>query len=408
MEVIHYLILKNAKIIDCKTDNLNIYQGTLIIKDKRVKRILANIQESVDEDNAQVIDLKGKYLLPGLIDSHVHLAINGNRNPWHQLNEEKRIQFERALQNAKKSLKNGITMLRDLGDNKDVIWSLRNYFENNNNNDVGPDIKLSGNWLTKKGGHGSQVGYVVDKNSNYLKIITKKKAKNINILKIILTEGLASETKKKNQFSLSELKNIVQVAHKEGFSVSAHVQTYIGAKIAVQANIDSIEHGIFLDKYLVKSIKEKGIYLVPTLSGPYFIKERGHDFGLTNKLVKKVKKIWPKIKESFRLALENNVKIIMGSDASTPGNLHGNNLSELVLMTKLGMSPYQSLLSATRNAAEMLGEEENFGTIEEGKYADLVVFKENPLININLIRRPEMVIKKGRIVYGYKKEDCFW
>jgi len=199
------------------------------------------------------------------------------------------------------------------------------------------------------------------------------------------------------QLTYEEMKAGVEEAHKAGRKAAAHAQGNEGIKNAIKAGIDSIEHGIFLDDEAISMMLDNGTYLVPTLSAGYLIAEEGEESGIPPYALEKAKRVMEPYYKSFQRAYERGVKIAFGTDAGTPLNFHGPVTLEMKLMIRHGMKIWDAIASATIVAAELLGMEDLIGTIEEGKFADIVVFDENPLENIDTFTTPSLVIKDGEI-----------
>ncbi len=199
------------------------------------------------------------------------------------------------------------------------------------------------------------------------------------------------------QLSEEEMRVAVMEAHKAGKKSAAHAQGTQGIKNAIKAGIDSIEHGIFLDEESIQMMKEKGVFLVPTLSAVFNIKKNGKEAGIPEYAVKKVEKIMERHLESFKKAYEAGVKIAMGTDAATPFNRHGENAQELELMVKAGMKPVDAIVAATKGGAELLGMDHMIGTLEAEKEADIIAVEGNPLENVSLLKDVKFVMKAGKI-----------
>ncbi|MDP3057964.1 MAG: amidohydrolase family protein, partial [bacterium] len=186
---------------------------------------------------------------------------------------------------------------------------------------------------------------------------------------------------------------------KAGKRTATHAQGVAGIKAAVRAGIHSVEHGIFLDDEACEMMVNKGVYLVPTLAAPYWIVEKGTDFGIPQEAVEKSKRCLEYHTNSFRLAMKYQVKIAMGTDAGTPFNKHGDNAFELELMVRAGMSAGDAISSATIQAARLLGIGQETGELSAGKAADIIMVKGNPLDDISLLRTDVVkVFKRGMLV----------
>ncbi|MFD2043413.1 amidohydrolase family protein [Ornithinibacillus salinisoli] len=360
-----------------------------------------------------VVDAAGGTILPGLIDTHVHMMME-----YAPLSERLTTPFSFMYYKAAEYLKNtlhaGVTSVRDaLGTDLGVKKAVEDGLI------TGPRLQLSINALTITGGHGD--GYQVAGNtvdllpSDYpgmpsgkcdgVEEVRKKTREMLRagaeVIKVHATGGVLSATDhpKFTQFSLEELKVIVEEGRfRKGVKVMAHAQGAEGIKNAVKAGIHSIEHGIFIDDEAIELMLENGTYLVPTLLAPVAVLESAKDVGMPDSAVEKSKEVIEQHKASFTKAYKAGVKIAMGTDAGVMK--HGTNLRELGLMVDAGMTPMDSIVASTKTAAECLGWEEKVGTLEQGKLADIVVVKGNPIEDIYSLANNDniqVVIKNGKV-----------
>jgi imidazolonepropionase-like amidohydrolase len=241
----------------------------------------------------------------------------------------------------------------------------------------------------------------VDGKVEIRKEIRKQVAAGVDLIKVFASGGISEETTLPGirEFSDEELKTVVEEAESAKKLVAAHANGE-GMKAALGAGIKSIEHGFFLDEEGVKSMKEKRAFLVPTLKANDSLQKCDEKL-LTRPVAEKVRMIRGVPEKSFKKALENNIKIAMGTDAGSSNNHHGDNSVELSLMVKNGMSELQAVRAATINAAELLGLSDQIGSIEAGKTADLIIVKGNPLKNISILQNKDnirCVIKEGKLL----------
>lgn len=194
------------------------------------------------------------------------------------------------------------------------------------------------------------------------------------------------------QLTLEELMAGVEEAQKAGRRTASHAQGNEGIKNALWAGINSIEHGIFLDDEAIELMLERKTYLVPTLSAPYHILRGGIKGGVPPFAVEKTKSVMKSHLQSIKKAYKAQVPIAMGTDAGTPFNRHGENLKELGLLVKVGLSPKEAIVAATKTASEVLGLEKKIGTLEKGKLADLIVVDEDPLKDISLLQGKDKIL----------------
>lgn len=348
---------------------------------------------------AEIVDLSGKTVLPGLIDSHIHCFLDASPDPTVSFNNDSTINLViKAIDNMRKTLEAGFTTVRDLGGKGDLSLQLRKAAAENRF--PSPRILTAGRYITMTGGHGHKSGIEADGADMVRKAAREMLKQGADVIKVMATGGVMTEGVQPGsaQFTREEMAAAAEEAHKAGKKAAAHAQGTQGIKNAILAGIDSIEHGIFLDEEAVAMMKKNNTFLVPTLSAPYWVIEGGPESGIAQYVVDKVQITVKSHFPSFRMAHEKGVKIAMGTDAGTPLSKHGGNAKELELMVENGMSPKEAILSTTITAAELLGLSDRLGSVEVGKVADMVVFRENPLDNIANIYSIDEVYRAGKKV----------
>lgn len=369
-----------------------------------------------DYTNQKVeLDFANGYCLPGLIDMHTHLSFELNPRSYtekFQLNEAD-YAFK-AGQYAKRTLKSGFTTVRDLGDVFNVTIALRKAIHNGTTQ--GPRIFTAGKSLATTGGHadpsngfrndlfanpGPKNG-VINGVAQAAQAVRQRYQDGADLIKITATGGVLSQAASGDnaQFNEAELKSIIDTANDYGFKVTAHAHGKEGMKRAIIAGVASIEHGTYLDDEIIKLMKKHGTYLVPTLIAGEWVTEKSKITGYFPAVVaKKAATIGPIIAGSFEKAHKAGVNIALGTDSGV--SAHGDNDQEFALMVKAGMSPLKAIQSGTINAAQLLGQQDNLGSITIGKYADIVVITENPLDNITAIELDKTVIKAGVVEFAH-------
>lgn len=390
-------------------------QQTIIIENDRIRGVRAGYMnaEAVlgpDDHLAAIYDLKDQWVLPGLIDGHVHLT--SENNPQGRLQTVQLSDPDRAILAAfyaQKTLMAGFTSVRDVGARGgDAIFALRDGI--NRGYVPGPRIFAAGSTISITGGHadGTQ-GYrddiaevlhssgVCNGADDCRKAVREQVRRGADQIKITATGGVLSNTAAGlgKQFSDEELAAIIDAAHAMGRKVTAHAHGVDGINAALKAGIDSIEHGTYLDRASIRLFKRTGAYLVPTILAGVTVTEWANDPNsfLTPPQRAKAKIVGPRMLEMARLAHEGGVKIAFGTDSGV--SAHGDNAREFGLLVEAGMTPMEAIKAATVDGADNLGQSANLGTIEVGKKADIVAVKENPLQNIDALLSVSFVMKDG-------------
>ena len=358
------------------------------------------------------IDLTGYYVLPGLIDMHVHLTNqSSNRAYLERITLNAADYAIRATKNAEKTLMAGFTTVRNLGDSDSITISLRNAI--NNGIVIGPRIFSSGKTISSTGGHGDSTNSlnqrltsdlgpkdgVMNGELDALKSVRYRYKENADLIKITATGGVLSNAKdgQNPQMTLNEIKAVVDAAKDYGFKVAAHAHGSEGIKRATLAGVDSIEHGTLMDKEGAQLMRENGTYYVPTLLAGKWVADKALIKDYYPPFVeKKALEIGPKLQSTFSMAYQSGVKIAFGTDSGV--SPHGENAKEFALMIKAGMSEKDSILSATIYAAELLGKKSDLGSISKGKYADLIGVSKDPLTDIKVLETVDFVMKGGKVV----------
>ena len=378
--------------------------------------IIADVVEGYvnPEPDDTYIDLTGYFVLPGLIDMHVHLTNQSSSRAYLERTTLNAADYAiRATMNAKKTLLAGFTTVRNLGGSDTVTISLRNAI--NSGITSGPRIFSSGKTISSTGGHGDSTNSL---NQNFtsdlgpmdgvmngvqdaLKTVRYRYKEDSDLIKITATGGVLSNAKngQNPQMTIEEIRAIVEISKDYGFKVAAHAHGSEGIKRAVIAGVDSIEHGTLMDNEAATLMRDKGTYYVPTLLAGKWVADKALIPDYYPPFVeKKALEIGPKLKSTFTMAHQAGVKIAFGTDSGV--SPHGENAKEFNLMTEAGMSANDSILSATIYAAELLGEVDKIGSISKGKYADLVGVSRNPLEDIKILETVDFVMKGGEVYKG--------
>jgi imidazolonepropionase-like amidohydrolase len=355
---------------------------------------------------AQVIDLGNKTLLPGLIDSHTHITGSPEDAGYGIIAKSiPRITLAGA-KNALVTLRAGFTTIRDVGADGYTDIGLRDAI---NEGDVpGPRIAASGPPLGITGGHCDDTMHAPQYNSSALGVadgveealkVTRRNIKyGADVIKICATGGVLSfgDDPRTSQYTLEELKAIIGDAHRLGRKAAAHAHGGEGIRLAVLAGVDSIEHGSYIDDEGIKLMKEHKTWLVPTLYLGDWLIENAEAIKLPKPLLEKAKVVLPTARVNIGRAIKAGVPIAFGTDAAVYP--HGLNAREFAVLVKLGMTPAQAIRTATVNASELLGWNDRIGTIEAGKFADLIAVDGEPLKDVRALEQVQWVMKGGAVV----------
>jgi len=364
-----------------------------------------------DTSQGKVLDLRQAFVLPGLIDSHVHLT--SQQNPNGRLEQVTLSDADRAMvgaRYARRTLMAGFTTVADLGAGNEAIFALRNAVRNG---DVpGPRIIAAGSSVSIHGGHGDINGYrddimhllssesICSGPEDCMRAVRTQVRAGADIIKITATGGVLSNTAAglNQQFSDPELAAIVDSAHRMGRQVTAHAHGVDGINAFLRAGGDSIEHGTYLDDQSIRLFKSNGAWLIPTLLAGDFVARiaSGPDNFFTPAQTAKALEAGPKMLEMARRAHEGGVKIAFGTDSGV--SAHGDNAQEFALLVRAGLSPLEAIQAATVGAAEHLRISNEAGRIAPGMPADIVAVSGDPLADVTELERMKFVMKSG-VVY---------
>lgn len=384
---------------------------SIIVEGNQIVRVENGFVDPADvSGDVTVIDLSDKFVLPGLMDMHVHLLGEiGPNTRLDTLHVTTSMQALKGAMHAKRTLDAGFTTVRDLGGRPEAIYALRDAV--NNGFVPGPRIIAAGSSLAATGGHGDVDGVKAELLTLWTpdticdgpydcRRATRYAIKyGADWIKITATGGVLSDTATgtDQQMTDDELREIMDTAHGLGVKVAAHAHGTDGINAALRAGVDTIDHGSFLDRESISLFKQTGAYLVPTLSPSFKIPAQmeGNPF-FTDAIKAKALAASAASKVNFGIAYKAGVKIAFGTDSAV--TKHGDNADEFAMMVESGMTEMDAIRSATVVAAEVVEMSDTLGTIESGKIADIIAVDGNPLADITVLEDVSVVIKDGKQV----------
>jgi len=398
------VVLTDARLIDAVTPGVTA-GASITIEGDRIVEVLDG-RRSATTGGAQVVDLRGGYVLPGLWDAHVHLE-------WPRIAQagvpELTAQY---LANAQRALiEGGVTGLRMAGTPHFIDVALKRAFDSGQH--AGPRLATCGWFLTTTGGHALGTGFArsCDGAEGFVRTIREHIQAGVDHIKLNLTGGIMGPAWDRHWhsfFTPDELQAAFAICHQRGVKVMAHAASPDAVKAALRLGAHSVEHGYIMDDECLALFRERGAWYVPTLGITHLTpgqattrweKQWVEQRGLAPDLVKRAEDAVDEHRSWFRRALAAGVKMAVGSDVRP---VRDGALLELGLWVKSGATPWQTLQAATRHAAEVSGLGRDLGTIEAGKLADLIVVRDNPLDDIDNVRTLQMVFKGGRRVADHR------
>ena len=384
--------------------------STIIVDNGRIVAVRDGHVAPAEAD-ATVVDLTQKTVLPGLIDSHVHLSSDrgGEAGLVAYMREEPQMNSLEAQWNGMKTLRAGFTTVRNLGDEGATLALReaikRGWVQGPRIVDAASSISTTGGHMDGRGGlndalvaHLPDPENLCDSVQSCRKVVRRQIDRGADVIKFATTGGVNSGTGLATRMVEEEAKALVDTAHAYGRKVAVHAHGADGIKLAVRAGADSIEHGTVMDEEILKLMKARGTYYVPTLSTVN---------GYLERLAKDPNAYAPDVKkqidwrigitgQSLAKAYPAGVKIAFGTDAGV--SKHGRNADEFELMIKYGMPPAEALKAATVNAADLLGLGQEIGTIEPGKSADIIAVDGDPLTDVTVLKDVDFVMARGDII----------
>ncbi|MFN3512045.1 MAG: amidohydrolase family protein [Phenylobacterium sp.] len=386
--------------------------STLVVRNGKIEAVRDGhlSAEAAGAAGADLIDLSDQFVLPGLIDMHVHIFSDDDkmRARLEGPNRDIEDNFVIGVDNARRTLEAGFTTVRDLGSDIRSVTALRDGI--NNGLIAGPTIVPAGRAIAITAGHGdgsnnlnrdmtaaarAHQENVCNGPEDCRRAVRSQIAQGAEVIKFTATGGVNSNIAGGlgRQMFDDEMKAIVETAHMFGRKVAAHAHGTDGIDAALRAGVDSIEHGTFGTKETDALFKRAGAWFVPTMLAPQAALAQARAGARSRATLEKAEVAAKAAMENHRRAIAAGVKIAFGTDSGVSS--HGDNAKEFALMTSVGMTPAQAIKSATLDAAELLGRADTLGSLEPGKDADLIAVARSPLADVTELERPTFVMRRG-------------
>ncbi len=411
------ILIKNGTIID-GTGKEPVPNDMIIIKGSKIVEMISKDENSntdlITSQEAELIDASGKIIMPGLIDAHLHLLGIRSMQPVQWAIERPALRAVRATADVLKLIEAGFTSVRCAG--SDVSVYIKKAISEGNIS--GPRIVAANRIISQTGGPGdthelplewamglNAFGRIADGVDECRRAAREQIREGADVIKICTTGGVLSKEDTPTQAQLveEEIAAIAIEARRVGIKVMAHAHSPKGIQNAIRNGANTIEHGTFLNDETISLMHQFNTILVPTLAIADAVYNKGVEGGVTEYGLQKAKAVYEEHIKSIKKAYKGGVKIALGTDFCGPNLIpHGKNAIELsLLVNKIGMSPMEAIMAATKIGAEALGLERDIGTLEEGKKADLLIINGNPLENIEVLQNKNriiIVIKDGQII----------
>lgn len=402
--------LINGKILD-GSENMTARDAVVLVDDGKISDVLP--KGDPIPNGYETIDLGGKYLMPGLINMHVHLAGNGKPQKKQRDNAKlvkkimstavtRAIAYKLVAKFAKLELLSGVTTIRTVGGLADFDTKLRDDIKNGKK--IGPRILAANRGISVPDGHmAGSVAIAADSTEEALRILENNEAENVDLIKLMITGGVLDAKEKgvpgEVKMSADTVKAVCDEAKKNGYAVAAHVESPEGVKIALENGVNSIEHGAKPDDEIIRLFKENGAYLCTTISPalPYALFDRSVS-GITEVEQFNGNVVFEGVIDCAKAAVKNGIPVVLGNDVGCPWITQYDFWRELCYFRKyVGVSNAFAIYTATKRSAELAGVGEETGSIEKGKCADMIVVSGNPLEDLRVLRKPDTVIARGEI-----------
>jgi imidazolonepropionase-like amidohydrolase len=381
----------------------------VIVEGDRIRNV--TMDASAIPSGAEVIDLSKYTGLPGLIDVHTHMTIYTDETPGVPMLKQltsnpPAVELFLARKGAMRTLEAGVTTVRDLGADQYLDIAMRDLI--NRGEMIGPRMFVCGYGLyitntPYKPGLNPPAGGIADGVPEVLRVVRQQIAAGADVIKMYASTGTDDDVTGFETYNYEEIKAAVDAAHQFGKKIAIHSYGPDGARDAVRAGTDSLEHATDMDVATIQEMAKRGTYYVPTIDHNRYYLDNWQKIGYANGFQEKTKAFIERNLETARKAHKAGVKFAMGSDAIY--TMFGENTRELGWFVKAGMTPEQALRTATTNAAELLGKEKELGAVAPGYFADLVAVEGDPLADVNVaINNVRWVMKSGAVVADKTKD----
>lgn len=366
----------------------------LLIRDARIVAIGPNL----DDADATPVDLAGRWVVPGLMNAHTHLCLDGGPDPETVLRGENRTETViRSAARLEATLRAGVTTIRDVGGVDGIDIELARLVDAGEID--GPKVIPSGRVVTMTGGHGWWMGLQADGPDAVRRAARENLRAGAGSIKVMATGGMMTGGRQAGQpqLTVEEMAAAVDEAHKRGVPVAAHAESRIGVLNALRAGVDSVEHGHGGDQEAIELMLERGASLVPTILSDRRIIDHGIAAGIPAFVVEQCEALHESLVVFLEAAIAARVRVAAGNDGGAPLVPIGDIVGELELYVRHGMEPLRALASATTTTAELFGLAD-VGLVEVGHAADLLILDQDPAASIGALRSPAAVIRAGRPV----------
>lgn len=374
----------------------------VVVEDDRVRTVE---EDAMPPQGAEVIDLRRYTGIPGMIDAHTHMTYYWDQapgtKPWAQSEErQSAVTVFLAQENARKTLETGVTTVRDLGSSEYADVAMRDLIKRGAM--VGPRMFVSGYGLhvtdrAERPGFRFPVGGTADGVPEVLRVVRQQVAAHADVIKMYASTGSDQDVTGFQTFTFDEIKAAADAAHGFGRKLAVHSYGPDGARDAMRAGADSIEHATDMDDQTIAEMARRGTFYVPTIDHNRYYVEYRKDFGYSEEVAARLNDYIQRNLETARRAHKAGVRFAMGSDAVF--TMFGQNTRELEWFVKAGMTPEQALATATTNGAALLGMEKELGAIAPGYFADIVAVEGDPFEDIGVVvRNVRWVMKGGKVV----------